>query len=368
MNKKRLIATITSVAVVATLFAGCGKSEEAKDTKKESIKVGMVTDSGTIDDKSFNQGTWEGIKKAKDDLKLADNDIKYLKPAGETEADYMKEIGNLEDAGYKFIVTPGFKFETAIYKAQDKYKDSKFVILDGAPREKSDSKDAKIGENTISVTFAEHEAGFMAAIATAVQLKEGKVGFIGGMEIPPVQKFNWGFQQGIKYANEKLGTKIDLSADNIVYQGSFNNVAAGGQLAASMYDRGVKAIFCAAGGVGVGAIKEAKSRVSTGKDVWIVGVDSDQFKDGEYKSGKSVVLTSAVKKIDNATADLVKKASDGKFDGGKALVYDAKNDGVGIPKENPNLSSETKKTCDDILAKLKSGDIKVAGEKGDLIK
>ena len=85
----------------------------------------MVTDSGTIDDKSFNQGTWEGIQKAKEEFGIEE---KYLKPAGKTEADYLKEIGNLYDAGYKFIVTPGFKFETAIFKAQDKYKDAKFVI------------------------------------------------------------------------------------------------------------------------------------------------------------------------------------------------------------------------------------------------
>ena len=87
-----------------------GKSGEA------TLKVGMVTDSGTIDDKSFNQGTWEGIQKAENDFGIEKN---YIQPAGETEADYLTEIQNLYDAGYKFIVTPGFKFETAIFKAQD---------------------------------------------------------------------------------------------------------------------------------------------------------------------------------------------------------------------------------------------------------
>ncbi|HBE80206.1 MAG TPA: BMP family ABC transporter substrate-binding protein, partial [Firmicutes bacterium] len=95
-----------------------------------SLKVGMVTDSGTIDDKSFNQGTWEGVVKAGKVLKL---DTKYLKPGGTTEADYLKEIGNLVDAGYNMVVCPGFKFETAIFQAQDKYKDAKFVLIDGAP-------------------------------------------------------------------------------------------------------------------------------------------------------------------------------------------------------------------------------------------
>lgn len=365
MNKKRLIATIATVAIVATVFAGCGKKEPATPEKgKETVKVGMVTDSGTIDDKSFNQGTWDGVKRAGADLKL---ETKYLKPAGQTEADYIKEIGNLIDAGYKFIVTPGFKFETAIFKAQEKYKDAKFVLLDGAPKEKPDSA-GSVANNAVSIFFAEHEAGFMAAIATALQLKEGKVGFIGGMEIPPVQKFNWGFQQGVKYANDNLGTKIVLEKDNVIYQGSFDNVAAGQQMAAQMYDRGVKAIFCAAGGVGVGAINEAKTRANSGKEAWIVGVDSDQYTDGIYKEKKSVVITSAVKKIDNSTYDMIKEATEGKFQGGKTLTYDAKNDGVGIPKENPNLSADTMKKVDEIFAKVKSGDVKVAGEKGDLIK
>ena len=94
------------------------------------LKVGMVTDSGSIDDKSFNQGTWEGIKKAVKDLGVKS---KYLKPGGTTEADYVKEISNLNDAGYGLIVTPGFKFESAIFVARDKYPKTKFVLIDGSP-------------------------------------------------------------------------------------------------------------------------------------------------------------------------------------------------------------------------------------------
>ena len=100
------------------------------------------------------------------------------------------------------------------------------------------------------------------------------------MEFPPVQKFNWGFQQGVAVANEKLGTHMSLEAKNVIYQGSFDDSAAGGQIAAQMYDNGVKAIFCAAGGVGVGAIQEAKNRAASGKEAWIIGVDVDQYDDG----------------------------------------------------------------------------------------
>lgn len=122
--KKKAIALVLS-ALMVTGLVGCGNKSEGS---ANDVKVGMVTDAGTIDDKSFNQGTWEGIKKAEAELKVESN---YLKPAGTTEADYMKEIGNLYDTGYKFIVTPGFKFETAIFQSQEKYNDAKFVIIDG---------------------------------------------------------------------------------------------------------------------------------------------------------------------------------------------------------------------------------------------
>lgn len=353
------------VLAAGTLLGACSGKEEGNGSKdgKEALKVGMVTDSGTIDDKSFNQGTWEGILKAKDELGIKE---KYLKPAGNTEGDYLKEIGNLIDAGYNFVVTPGFKFETAVFKAQDKYKDAKFVIIDGNPH----SGDYKpvVKENTVAVFFAEHESGFMAGVATALELKEGEAGFIGGMEIPAVQKFNWGFQQGVKYANENLGTNMSIKAENVIYQGSFDNVAAGQQIAAQMFDRGVDVIFTAAGGVGVGAINEAKTRAKAGEKVWIDGVDVDQFEDGKYDGDKSIILTSAMKKLDQVALDMVKLETEGKFPGGQTLTFDAKNDGIGLPEKNPNLSEETVTKVKDIFEKIKSGDIKVAAEQGSLFK
>ncbi|WP_199622079.1 BMP family lipoprotein [Paenibacillus alkalitolerans] len=374
--KKGLI-TLAVFVLILGLLAGCGGATKegegnaetggnagAEQGAKPDFKVGMVTDAGTIDDKSFNQGTWEGVKKAAEELGI---DSKYLKPAGTTEAEYMKEIGNLYDAGFKLVVTPGFKFETAIFKAQDKHTDAKFVLIDGAPHA-ADSAEAVVKDNTVSIFFAEHESGFLAGVATAVHLKEGEAGFIGGMEIPPVQKFNWGFQQGLKYANENLGTNVTIKKENVVYQGSFDNLAAGQQLAAQMYDRGVKVIFAAAGGVGVGAINEAKTRAEGGNEVWIVGVDVDQYADGIYKDDKSIILTSAMKKIDVAAYDMVIAESKGEFPGGQTLIFDAKNDGVGLPAENPNLSEDAVSKAAEAFEKLKSGEITVAAEQGDLIK
>ena len=361
--KKRLISLVLSAVMTTALFVGCGSSDNAKS----DLKVGMVTDAGTIDDKSFNQGTWEGIKAAEAEYGITS---KYLQPKGLTKDNYLEEIKNLYDAGFKFIITPGFKFETAIFEAQDKYADAKFVIIDGSPNngEQGDKNVAKVGDNTISVYFAEEQGGFLAGIAAAVQLETGDLGFIGGMKIPAVQKFNWGFQQGVAYANENLGTSVKLEASNIVYEGSFDNAAAGQQIAAQMYNRGVKAIFTAAGGTGKGAITEAKNRVGNGEEVWVIGVDVDQYTDGEYGSeGKSVILTSAMKKLSVTAMDIIKSELDGNFQGGKTLIFDIANDGVGIPEENPNLSEKAVKAVDDVIAKIKAGDITISAEQGSLI-
>lgn len=367
--KKRLLSLLAVSAITVTLFAGCGSSSTTGDkaSKEEKIKVGMVTDSGTIDDKSFNQGTWEGLKKTESELST---ETKYLKPSGETEADYLKNIGDLYDSGFKFIATPGFKFETAIFKAQDKYKDAHFVLIDGTPNDgATPNANYKVADNSVSILFAEHQAGFIAGVAASVELKDGELGFIGGMEIPAVQKFNWGFQQGVAYANEKLGTKMSLKADNIIYQGTFNDTAAGQQLAAQMYDRGVKAIFCAAGGVGSGAITEAKARAASGKKVWIIGVDRDQYEDGMGADSKSVVLTSAVKKVETASYNMVKALKEGNFPGGQTLTFDITKDAVGIPEKNPNLSDASTKAVQDLYAKLKDGSVTVKDKNdGSLIK
>jgi basic membrane protein A len=353
---KKSLGFLAVLLVLAMALAGC--SQQA-----EGFKVGMITDAGTIDDKSFNQGTWEGVVKAAEELGL---EYQYLKPAGTTEADYIKEISNMYDAGYKFIVCPGFKFETAIFQAQDKYPDAKFVILDGNPH--AGDFVPVVKENTVSIFFAEHESGFVAGVAAALQLKDAEMGYIGGMEIPAVQKFNWGFQQGIKYANENLGTNIVMKPENVIYQGSFDNVAAGQQLAAQMFDKGVDVIFCAAGGVGIGAINEAKARAKAGEEVWIVGVDVDQYAEGIYEGEKSIILTSAMKCIDQAAYDMIMAENKGQFPGGQTLVFDAKNNGVGIPKENPNLSKEVQDKVAEIFEKLKSGEITVSDQQGNLIK
>ena len=358
--KKKIISLALS-ALMVTGLVGCGSNDSnsgnSGNSSETTLKVGMVTDSGTIDDKSFNQGTWEGIIKAEKNLGIEKN---YMQPGGETEANYLTEIQNLYDAGYKFIVTPGFKFETAIYKAQEQYKDAQFVIIDGEPNDGKDNY--VVGDNTVAIYFAEEQSGFIAGVASAVQLQDGDFGFIGGMEIPSVKKFNYGFQQGVAYANEHYGTNVSLKAENIVYSGSFSDTALGQQLSAQMYDNGVKAIFTAAAGVNIGVITEAKTRVANGQEAWVIGVDSDQYDDGIYEGNKSVVLTSAIKKIDEAAYQIIEDEINGEFPGGQVLRFDAKNDAVGIPSENPNVSDDTIAKVNEVIDAIKADKIEVKTE------
>ena len=354
--KKKSIALALS-ALMVTGLVGCGNSSEGENKAESTLKVGMVTDSGTIDDKSFNQGTWEGIGQAEEELGIEKN---YLKPSGETEVDYLTEIQNLYDADFKFIVCPGFKFETAIYEAQQKYSDAKFVLIDASPSDGNGN--GLVADNTVSIFFAEQEAGFAAGVAAAVELQTGDLGFVGGMETGPVKRFDAGFQQGVAYANEKYGTSVSLKDENIVYSGSFTDKALGQQLAAQMYDRGVKVIFTAAGGTGMGAITEAKTRAVNGEEAWIIGVDSDQYADGIYEGNKSVILTSAIKKVNVASYKMIEAELNNEFPGGQSLIFDAKNDAVGIPEENPNLSDETVSKVSEVLEAIKSGQIEVKSE------
>ena len=352
---KKTIALALALLLCFSVFAQ-GASEAKTDTP--ALKVGMVTDSGTIDDRSFNQGTFEGIKKAAEEFGL---ECTYLRPSGTTTTDYVTAITDLYDNGYRFIACPGFLFADAVAQVQAMYDDLMLVIID-------DALSAGIGKNSVAVIFKEHESGFLAGLATALKLEEGSVGFLGGMEIPSVQKFNWGFQQGVKYANDNFGTTVSMKAENFVYSGSFADLALGQQLANAMYARGVKVIFAAAGGTGVGAINEAKNRRLAGQDVWAVGVDVDQYSVGDMGNGQSCILTSAMKDVAGVAYDMVKALADGTFPGGQLLTLGIKEDRAGIPASNPNLTPEIEAKVAGVVELIKAGKVTIADNGNGLIK
>ena len=207
----------------------------------------------------------------------------------------------------------------------------------------------------------------MAGLATALKLQTGDVGFVGGLEIPAVQKFNWGFQQGVTYANENYGTTVNMDPSNFVYQGSFADLAGGQQLAVAMYDKGVDAIFAAAGGTGVGVINEAKNRRLAGEDVWAVGVDVDQYSVGDMGNGESCILTSAMKDVTGVAYDQAVAAATGTFKGGQHLILGVADDRAGIPATNPNLTPEIEEEVASVAALIKDGSLVVQDTADGLI-
>ena len=328
-------------------LVGCSPKEE-----QQTIKVGMVTDSGSIDDKSFNQGSWEGILNFQSQHENVE--VQYIQPSGETLQDYTSAIDNLILAGNEVIVMPGFKFDETASVVAEEYPDTEFILIDAEP-----TKDGEpvAYDNVVSIFFKENEAGFLSGVASALQTKTGKLGFIGGFNIHSVAKFGYGYVSGVAYANKYLGT--DAYVTDYTYVGSFNDVNLGKSVGGGMFDKGVDIIHHASGVVGVGAISEAKTRSENGENVYVVGVDIDQYDEGVTSKGNSVILTSSMKRLDVAVKTQLENWLNGEFEGGNVIIMDYMQDGVGLPIENPNLTESTIKALEEVGKALSDGTVKV---------
>ncbi|MDD4796891.1 MAG: BMP family ABC transporter substrate-binding protein [Eubacteriales bacterium] len=342
---KKLLSLFATALVIAALLSGCAGAK---------VKVGVVTDAGNIDDGAWNQAAWAGVLQAEEESLAKKN---YVKPTGTSKEELQREIDALYEKGYRFIVLPGAVFANAAAYAQDKYQDAQFVLLDAQPVK--DDGQSVIAVNTVAVEFAAQQAGFAAGVATAVQLGQGSVGFVGDVQQSDAALYCAGFRQGLEYAHNAYQTAVTMTDDDIAYTGAPDDVAMGQKLAAQLYDKGCVAVFAAAGKGNVGVITEAKLRLVAGAPCWVIGSGYDQYADGAYEENKSVVLTSAVKKMDVAVYEQIKAASLGQFAGGTIIVFQAENDGVGIPATNPNLGNEAVTGAADALAKMKAGQVTV---------
>jgi basic membrane protein A and related proteins len=361
MKKRIILAVLVAAALVSTLFlASCQK----KTGVGAKIRVGLVTDVGGIDDKSFNQGTWEGIKLFGQENKLKEGEgIKYLQSSA--DADYIPNLSTLADEKLDLIVAPGFLFNEAMLTVAKQYPKQKFMILDSvvttAPDKDKDGKDVpgtggKMVPNVTNAVFAANEGSFLAGVAAGLKAKADKkkvVGFVGGMQFPLIENFQVGYEQGVKAVFPEAKILVD-------YSGSFSDAGKGQALAAKQYGAGAYIIFQVAGGCGNGVIKEAKERSEKGDVRWAIGVDKDQYADGNYgTAGKSAILTSMMKRVDVAAHDVAVLVRDGKFPGGQVLTFDLKSKGVGLPENNPNLSDDIVKAIGEYTDQIVSGSLKV---------
>jgi basic membrane protein A len=354
---KKFLALALAIMLVASMAVGCAKPAEtttaapaattaapaattAAPVEASGMTLGLVTDVGGIDDKSFNQGTWEGVLRFAQENNLPQSAYKFIQSS--TDADYITNLSTFADDELDLIVAPGFLFFDAMTEVATSFPNQKFLLIDSVVDL----------PNVASAVFAEHEGSFLVGVAAALKAQEaGKdtVGFLGGMDFPLIGKFEAGFEQGVAAIDPNMKVLVE-------YAGDFGNAAIGQTLAAKMYDSGAYAIYHAAGGTGNGLIKEATDRVKNGQDVWAIGVDKDQYDDGLVDASKSVVLTSMMKRVDVAAYEVAVMVKEGTFNGG-VQVFSLANDGVGIPAVNPNLTAEWVAKIEDLAGKVKSGEI-----------
>ncbi|RKD30824.1 BMP family lipoprotein [Lacrimispora algidixylanolytica] len=359
--KKRALALAMAVLMTATLSA-CGSSkpgtaattaapaetttaaESKGDTSKKTdsstgYEIALVTDLGTIDDKSFNQGAWEGLKKYAEEKGVS---YKYYQPQEGTTDSYLETIGLAVEGGAKLVVCPGFLFEEPVFLAQDQYKDVHFILLDGEPHN-ADYSEKRIEKNVMPILFQEDEPGFLAGYA-AVKDGNTKLGFLGGMAVPAVVRFGYGFAEGADYAAKELG--IDNIEIMYNYTGAFAATPEAQSMAASWFQNGTQAIFGCGGAVGNSVMAAAEEK--GGK---MIGVDVDQ----SFESPS--VITSAMKQLSVSVYDGVKAHFDDKFPGGKTSIFSAKNDGIGLPMDTSKFTKFTKEDYDKIFKELKDGKV-----------
>ncbi|MCP0885853.1 BMP family protein [Ligilactobacillus sp. WILCCON 0076] len=336
--KKRVAAMLAATVMLGTFLVGCGNSSSSSKGTKHTVAI--VTDGGGIDDKSFNQSAWEGLKAWGKEHSLTKGINGYNYAQSSSDSDFSPNINKLIKAGYKTIVGTGYKLDSAITTAAKQNRKVNFVIIDSVIKQK----------NVASVMFKAEQSSFLAGVAAAETTKTNHVGFIGGVQSDVITAFEKGYIQGVHSVNPNI--KVDVK-----YVGSFSEADVGQSLATAMYNSGADVIFHAAGGSGSGVFTAAKNlRKNGNKNVWVIGVDQDQKADGKY-SGGNVTLASAVKEVGTAVKDLSNKAMKNKFPGGKTVYYDLKDNGVDLV--NDNLSSKAWKAVKEYKQKIVNGDITV---------
>lgn len=336
--KKSLMATVALVIAIGMILTACGTSgNNAGKGNKKDFKVGMVTDVGGVNDKSFNQSAWEGLQKFGKDFDLEKNtNYKYLQST--KQADYQPNLNQLVHSDFDLVFGIGYLMQSDVQKVAEQNKKAKLAIVDSVV-------DAP---NVASINFKEEEGSFLVGVIAGKMTKTNKIGFIGGIESDLIKKFENGFKAGVKSVNPNAEIFVQ-------YAGAFDKADQGQAIAATFYGKGADIIYHAAGATGNGVFTEAKTRKKDGQNVWVIGVDRDQYDAG---LPEDVTLTSMVKHVDQAVYDVSKMTMEGNFPGGKVLRFGLKENGVGIADHKEHIPDDVLKLVDDYKNKIINGDIK----------
>ncbi|MFD2044163.1 BMP family protein [Ornithinibacillus salinisoli] len=318
------------------LLAACGGAEDednanegnngdgaANEEEAGDFSAAMVTDIGGVDDKSFNQSAWEGLKAWGEENGFSKGEgFDYAQSNDKSE--YIPNLSRLVRDEYDLIFGIGFELKEDLQKIADQNPDTNFALVD-------DMIDAP---NGVSITFKEHIGSFLVGVAAAHKTSTNKLGFVGGIDSPLINKFESGFIAGAKSVNPDIEIEVEYAA-------SFGDAAKGKIIASTMYDNGIDIIYHASGGTGNGVFNQAKDikQNDPDRDIWVIGVDRDQYEEGAI-GDHNVTLTSMVKRVDVAVQEVTNQAMNGEFPGGKTLEFGLEEDGIDVATTNSEAMTE----------------------------
>ena len=304
------------------------EAETEEDIDGTGFKIGMVTDVGGVNDGSFNQSAWEGLQRAGEAFGC---EVKYIESKG--DADYVPNIESFLDEDYDLIVCVGYMMADAVRDAAELYPDQKFAIID-------DASNADL-DNVTCMMFEQEQASYLVGLAAGYTTESNIVGFVTGAANETMNSFGYGYCAGV----------LDANPDATILQYNANNFgdASGGKTAVNtMVTKGADVVFHAAGGTGIGVIDGCKEN-----KIWAIGVDSDQS-----PLAPETILTSALKRVDNACYDATKKTILGTLEGG-VETYDLAAGGVDIAPTTDNLSKNVLEKIEDAKKDIIAGDLVV---------
>jgi basic membrane protein A len=343
----KYVAAALTVGLLGALVAGCAQQTPTTpapaEEPKTTVKAAMVTDIGGLGDKSFNDLSNAGLERAKSELGVETQVLESKAPT-----DYESNLTQLASAGYSPIFAVGFLMTDTVAKVSTMTPEVTYGGVD------------EFFPNVVGLNFKEQEAGYLAGVLAASlttktdvdpRINDKKIlGFVGGMEIPPVQKFGIGFEAGAKSVDPDVEVKT-------IYTGTFTDAQKGNEAAKALIGQGADIIFAAAGQTGLGSAKAAQD----GKALFI-GVDADQFETIEGIG--DTIVTSAIKRVDNAVFETIKLAVDGTLKGGENKLFGIAEDGVGLAPYHDwdaKLPADVKAAVDKATADVKAGTVTVPG-------
>ncbi|MGY2003861.1 BMP family lipoprotein [Blastococcus sp. SYSU DS1024] len=348
MRRARMTKAAALLLAGSLALAACASDEEPTaggdsggGSGSDDLQVGLAYDVGGRGDQSFNDSAYAGVEAA---IAALDGEVQEFSP-NDDGSDRVEGLANLAEAGYDPVIAVGFAYGDTIAEVAEDFPDTTFAIVD--------SSVAEIGaDNLTGLLFAEEEGSFLAGVAAALKSETGHVGFVGGVEMPLIQKFEAGYVAGAEAVNPDIQVDVEYISPAGDFSG-FGDPARGQILARSMYDAGADIVFHAAGGSGTGVFQAA---AQTGNRA--IGVDSDQYQTVDDPALQAVIMTSMLKRVDNAVESFITDYAEGNVQGGVDLVYDLESDGVGLATSGGQID-DIQSQIEEWRQRIVSGEIEV---------